>query len=57
LRAFVACSNAYANFSSFPSLHAPAKNEMPTGSPRTKPAGTVMCGYPATADALEYPPL
>jgi len=53
LRAFVACSNANAYFSSAGSLHAPAKNEMPTGSPCTSPAGTVMCGYPETADALE----
>ena len=26
---------------------------MPTGNPRKKPAGTVMCGYPATADNIE----
>ena len=43
-RAFVACSNAYANLSSAGSLHAPAKNEIPTGSPNAEPAGTVMCG-------------
>lgn len=31
------------------SCHALAKNEMPIGRPKMCPAGTVMCGYPATA--------
>ena len=43
-RAFDACSNAYAYLISDGSLHAPAKNERPTGRPKTIPAGTVMCG-------------
>ena len=52
-RARLACSNAKAMRSSVGSLHARPKNDMPTGSPDTKPAGTVMLGYPATAAALE----
>src|SRR5574337_959742 len=48
-RTWVACSKAYASLISLGSCHAPAKNEMPTGNPKTNPAGTVMCGYPATA--------
>ena len=52
-RAFAACSNAYAYLINRASLHAPAKNDRPTGSPNACPAGTVMCGYPATADAVE----
>ena len=43
-RCFVACSNAYAIAINFGSLHAVPTNEMPTGRPLTKPAGTVMCG-------------
>jgi type III pantothenate kinase len=43
-RAFVSCSNAYANLMSGPSLHARPKNEIPIGSSRAKPAGTVMLG-------------
>ena len=39
------------------SLHARPKNEIPTGSPNAKPAGTVMCGYPATAGMLDAPPV
>ena len=36
------------------SLHAPAKNEIPTGRPKQCPAGTVTCGYPATALSCAY---
>jgi hypothetical protein len=43
-RAGAACSNAYASLRSVASLHALPTNEMPTGSPRTRPIGTVMCG-------------
>ena len=43
-RPFDACSNAYANLINDGSLHAPAKNEIPTGNPKARPAGTVMCG-------------
>jgi len=57
LRECVACSKAYANFSSAGSLHARPKNEMPTGNPKTNPAGTVMLGYPATAAMVELPPI
>src|SRR2546427_4691806 len=56
LRNFVACSNAYASLISVGSLHARPKNEIPTGRPKAKPAGTLMFGYPATAAALELPP-
>ena len=49
LRALVACSNAKAHLNKIGSLKARPKNESPTGSPNTSPAGTVMCGYPATA--------
>ena len=48
-RALVACSNANAIPSNLGSLQARPKNEMPTGSSNTCPAGTVMLGYPATA--------
>lgn len=44
VRSFVACSNAYAIPSSVGSLYAPAKNEIPIGSPCRDPAGTVMLG-------------
>src|SRR5690348_3864177 len=53
-RAFLACSKLYASFSNIGSLHADPKNEIPTGKPRTKPAGTVMCGYPATAAGVVH---
>src|SRR6185369_89271 len=43
-RCFVACSYAYASLISSGSLQARPKNEIPTGKPRKKPAGTVMCG-------------
>lgn len=36
----VACSNEYAKRNSAGSLHARPKNEIPTGSPCTCPAGT-----------------
>ena len=42
--ALLACSYAYASFSSIGSLHAPPTKESPTGRPCTKPIGTVMCG-------------
>ena len=42
--AFTACSKPYASLSSTGSLQAGPKNEMPTGRPRTKPAGTLICG-------------
>ena len=54
-RAPAADSNAWANRISFLSSHAPPKNERPIGSPSTYPAGTVTCGYPATAGADEQP--
>src|SRR3989442_245882 len=44
LRALVACSNANASFSSTGSLNARPKNEIPSGRPKTSPAGTVMLG-------------
>ena len=53
----VACSNAYANLISAGSLHARPKNEIPTGNPKTSPAGTLILGYPATAAAVELPPV
>jgi hypothetical protein len=43
-RAWNACSNAKASLISVDSWWAPPKNEMPTGSPNTYPAGTVMLG-------------
>ncbi len=43
-RTRVDCSNAYASRISNASLQALPKNEMPTGSPCTNPAGTVMLG-------------
>src|SRR6266498_2761193 len=49
LRSCVACSNAYANLRSVGSCHALAMKERPTGKPNMNPAGTVICGYPATA--------
>src|SRR6266511_5350521 len=48
-RNWVACSNAYASLIRAGSCQAPAMKEMPTGKPKIKPAGTVICGYPATA--------
>jgi sporulation protein YlmC with PRC-barrel domain len=54
---FVSCSNPYAILISVGSLHARPKNEMPTGSPKTNPAGTLIFGYPATAAAFELPPV
>jgi hypothetical protein len=39
------------------SAQALAKKDIPTGSPCTMPAGTVIWGYPATALAVEYPPV
>ena len=56
LRECVDCSKAYANFSSVGSLHAQPKNDIPTGNPKTNPAGTVTLGYPATAAMVELPP-
>jgi len=44
VRAFVACSKAYANRMSTASDHARPKNDIPTGKPKTNPAGTVMLG-------------
>ncbi len=44
LRDLVSPSKAWASFKSTGSLHARPKNEIPTGSPRTRPAGTVMLG-------------
>ena len=41
-RNFVAWSNAKASLSSVGSLHARPKNELPTGSPETNPAGAVL---------------
>ena len=55
-RAIVARSKAYANLSSVGSLQAGPKNEIPIESPRTNPAGTVICGYPATAARVEQLP-
>src|SRR3954468_23838201 len=55
-RAFTSCSNPYAIFRSTASLHARPKNEIPTGSPKINPAGTLIFGYPATAVAFELPP-
>src|SRR5579859_645351 len=57
LRSLVACSNANAILMSVGSLHARPKNEIPTGMPWTNPAGTLRFGYPATAAALELPPV
>src|SRR5271165_2068843 len=54
--ACVVCSKPYAILSSVGSLHGTPKNEMPAGRPCTNPAGTVMCGYPATAGGVEQPP-
>jgi hypothetical protein len=56
LRECVACSKAYAYLRSAGSLHAAPKNDIPTGNPKTNPAGTVMLGYPATAAMVELPP-
>ena len=42
---------------SLASDHAGPMNDTPTGSPRTKPAGTVMLGYPDTAAGPELPPV
>src|SRR5262249_7369728 len=53
--AWVAGWKLYARLSSVGSLQAVRKNEIPTGNPRTKPAGTVMCGYPATAAGVVHP--
>src|SRR5262249_20703504 len=52
-RCFVALSYAAASRMSVASLQARPKNEIPTGNPRTYPAGTVMCGYPATAATVD----
>ena len=41
---FVACSNEYASLMSTGSLHARPKKEIPTGRPKTNPAGTVTLG-------------
>src|SRR4030095_13097622 len=41
-RALLCCSKANAIFNKIGSLQARPKNEMPTGSPRVSPAGTVM---------------
>ena len=49
-------SNAYPYASNRASLHAGPINDTPTGSPCTYPAGTVRCGYPATAHAVDAPP-
>ena len=46
-------SKPLASLISVGSLHARPKKEIPTGSPNTKPAGTLMLGYPATAAAVE----
>ncbi len=43
-RAHVACSNAYARRISVASLHAGPMNEMFTGRPEVRPAGTVTIG-------------
>ena len=56
LLAKVVCSKAYASPSRAGSLHAEPKKEIPTGSPATNPAGTVICGYPATAAGCEHIP-
>ena len=45
-RCFVACSNANAMAINCGSLHAVPTNEIPTGKPRTNPAGTVMWDNP-----------
>jgi hypothetical protein len=42
--AWIDCSNPYAIFSSVGSLHARPKKEIPTGKPKTNPAGTVISG-------------
>ena len=44
LRAVVACSNAYASLISFGSLQAQPKKEIPIGSPKINPMGTVDVG-------------
>lgn len=44
LRCFVACSKAYARRISAGSLQAPPMKEIPTGSPKTYPAGTATLG-------------
>jgi hypothetical protein len=44
LRALVACSNEYAILIRVPSENARPKNEIPIGSSRANPAGTVMFG-------------
>src|SRR5262245_26882722 len=43
-RALVACSKANAMRNNLGSVQARPKNEIPTGRPNTKPAGTVMLG-------------
>ena len=35
------------------SLQAPPKNEIPIGRPESKPNGTLIPGYPATAEGLK----
>ena len=48
-------SNEYANAISRGSLHAGPISDTPTGSPLTRPAGTVIAGYPETAAGDEVP--
>ena len=44
LRPWIVCSSPNAIFSRVGSLHARPKNEIPTGKPKTNPAGTVISG-------------
>src|SRR5579871_661039 len=56
-RALVNCSNAKASLISVGSLQAGPKKEIAAGRPCTNPAGTVICGYPATAGSVEQLPV